>query len=111
MVTETRRVVDIILKRLAARGHGDYTDRKIYTLAEFDWGSTYGFSEGVSKPDGHPTVTTPGGIYMIEGSPCRGVITVFQTWEGWRVHFVNSHFHKKLIVRFKDAESNLGVGT
>jgi len=99
MTTKLLNAVKVALERLAKKGY-DYTDRKIYTLAELDWGSTYGFGEGGSKPDS--PYASPGAVYMIQGSPCRGVVVVFPSWQGWLVHVVNSHFHRKFIISFEE---------
>jgi len=98
---ELSKVVEAALKRLASQGF-NYIGRKIYTLAEFDWGSTYGFDEGHSVPDRG----TPAGIYMVEGSPCRGVLTVRLTWQGWLINFVNDHIHRKFIISNSRVVSN-----
>jgi hypothetical protein len=94
-MNELSRVVKLALDRLASKGY-NYMGRKIYTLAEFDWDSTYGFGEGGSAPGG--TFHNPGGIFMIEGSPCRGVLIIRRTWSGWLVNFVNDHVHRKFVV-------------
>lgn len=99
MASELENVAHLALERVARRGY-DYTDRKIYTLAEFDWGSTYGYDEGYSKPN--DTCATPGGIFMVQGSPCRGVLVVRQKWDGWLVNFVNDHIRCKFVVPFEE---------
>jgi len=104
---ELSKVVKAALKRLASKGY-NYTGRKVYTLAEFNWDSTYGFGEGYSKPERG----TPAGVYMIEGSPCRGVLTVRLTWQGWLVNFVNDHIHRKFIVKaLKTARAKATITT
>lgn len=83
------QVLKAALTRLASKGY-NYQGRKVYTLAEFDWSSTYGFGEGGSAPQREPA-----GIYMIEGSPCRGVLVIRRIQGGWLVHFINSHTRRK----------------
>jgi len=106
---ELRTVLRMVLERMAKRGY-DYVGRKIYTLAELDWNSTYGFgTEGYGEH--HPF--QPAGIFMIQGSPCRGVVIIRRS-PGypiyWLADFINDHTRRRFkftpdqVRAFKSAE-------
>jgi len=91
-------VVALAISHLGKYGH-HYSDRKVYTLAEFDWNSTYGFGEGGSSPEG---AMTPAGIYMLEGSPRRGVLLIISEGApdfGWMVRYSTGRFTRRFTVK------------